>query len=217
MLKKIKTFLRNFVAYHNMYTVVLWFVLPLIIAAICVLISYSMMRDRWDPVYFEDEYLELYSDPRDTILIAADAIMNDDQDLLRELQGVKDPLTVQMRPVLVYIFPYSYYINYQRFLFESPNDWIQIEGGDVRFANFLFADREIHKLIPLTVEQVQGRWVFVPSGPYLYFQTGAWLKLWNVISFIYYIAIILLYTWSFIDKNNQARKAVAQETQDEES
>jgi hypothetical protein len=101
------------------------------------------------------------------------------------------------------------FVGHQRtILTEDPNAWERLSSEDVRFASFLYAEKTQHDLVPYTAEQVGGRWVFVPPGGlYLYFQTGGYVRLWRTVVFAYYIGLILVGVWVYIERANKARRA----------
>lgn len=188
-----------------MRQVAFWFLLPLVLAACFFVAAQVMLIDRWDEAYFSGVYLERYGSPRETVAQAAEAMNEGDQALFAETQAVRNLPEFPDRSELVYLFPHSFYIGYRRYMvFDNPSLWYQMQGDTVRFAEFLYADRAQHKLILLTAERVNGRWVFVVPGPYLYIQTGGWWRTWQAAALIYYIVFILRVTWVYMDRYNKA-------------
>jgi hypothetical protein len=186
-----------------------WMILPFALLGLGWLAERASMLNRFDPVYFDEAARARHADPRETVAIAIEAMQSGDSAAMAEAQGLLRTRPFQVDAELTYVFPYEMYVGHERtILTEDPNAWVRATREDVRFASFLYAEKTQHEMIPYTAEQVGGRWVFVPPGGlYLYFQTGGYLRLWRVVVFYYYVALILVSVWVYIDRANKARRA----------
>jgi len=181
---------------------------PLLIAGLGWAAARLMLINRWDPAYFSAEYLARYADPQETVEAAAVALAQADAAALAEMHALAAPDTIRPNPNLAYVFPYDYYVGMRRSIVtENPNAWDRMRQPDVRFASYLFADRGSGALVPLTVEQVRGRWVFVPpDGAYYYMQTGGWFRLWHTFSVLYYAVLLLGTVWVYVDRLHRSER-----------
>jgi hypothetical protein len=186
-----------------------WLILPFLVLGLGWLVEKAGTLNRFDPAYFSESARARHADPRETVAAAVEAMVDGDQAAMAELQGLRRPRPFQVDAELVYVFPYDMFVGHRRtILTEDPNAWDRVAGEDVRFASFLYAEKTQHEMIPYTAEQVEGRWVFVPpDGLYLYFQTGGYVRLWRTVVFYYYLALILVGVWVYIERVNKARRA----------
>ncbi len=152
----------------NLRTVLLLAVIPLIVAALYILITTlcGLPALRYDPAYFSEAYRRRYDTPNAVVTALEDALRRGDRALLAELQGLRHP----------WDFP------------TSPNvrATILYEATD-RYLSYLFWDTRTYDRFPYHVEKVNGRWVVAPQDAQYYLYSGRWSGTWLPLALIWWV------------------------------
>lgn len=152
--------------------------LPLVLAGVTALIAEVQHRGRYDPAYFTAEYREKYDSPGAVARALGQALKTEDEDLLAELQGLREPIPLHTAPSMIFVM---------------------LLDSDERYYTYLYFDMDTYHRYAYTVEEVDGRWVVVPEDLYFYFHSGRWLRVFLPVTLTWWslIAVFVLGTWIF--------------------
>ena len=147
-----------------------WFaivaLMPFLILGLLVLgvSAYSLLR--YDSTYFQQPYLERYEKPGQVARDLETALQTGDQELLRELQGLRWPKIYETNSNIHFIM-----------LWERTD----------RFLTYLYFDPQTYERHPHYVEQVNGRWVVAPEDVYYYLYSGQWKPVFFPLAIVWWL------------------------------
>ena len=147
--------------------------LPLLLAALYLLLAPRQLLGRYDGQYFGAAYQQKYDGFDEVVAAGLDLVRDPDVDLYRELSGLVEPDGV-------------------------PGVGLE---GEVRLIR-LMDDEPPHYRIVRYYEQagsrsvvhfftaVNGRWVMAPKDAYFYFHSGLWIQTWMPLSVSWWVLLL---------------------------
>jgi hypothetical protein len=111
---------------------------------------------RYDPAYFSPSYAERYATPGAAAKDLEFAIQSADQALLAELLGQRFPARIES---------------------SQRTEFVQLWERTDQTVTYLYLDQSTFERRLIAFQQVRGRWVVVPPGPYQYLRSGKWQPL----------------------------------------
>jgi hypothetical protein len=153
--------------------------LPLVLAALFVLMVIASSYARYEPAYFSQACVDRYSWPGAVALALDQALRADDDELLAELQGLRRPVSLKTSPTL--------------------NMVVMLERDD-RYYYYLYFDTETYERHTHAVERVQNRWVVAPPDAYFYLYSGRWIRTAGPVSVLWWLleVTVLSMRWMFL-------------------
>lgn len=150
--------------------------LPLVLAGLFVLVVVLQGLSRYDATYFTSEYIERYASPGDVARQLEVALQTNDQDLLAELQGLRQTVTFATDPDIILVM-----------LWERSD----------RYFTYVYIDMDTLERHSHHIELVSGRFVSSPTDMYYYLYSGHWLKVAGPVATIWWLAgaVALLAMW----------------------
>ncbi len=145
-------------------------ILPLLAAG--VFLAYagilSIPALRYNPAYFAEPYLSRYDSPRAVLEVLEQQVFKTaDPALTAEIEGLRR----------AYPLPHN----------------ARLFGGvawqfDDPFLAYLFWDYQTYERYAVYLEEVNGRWVLVPTDAVFYLRTGLWKRAWLPIALPWWLA-----------------------------
>lgn len=162
----------------SIWWIILITLAPLLLGAFFVLSVTVHGWVRYDPQYFEPEYVAEYDTPGAVARALEHALQTDDQVLIAELEGLRRPVPLKAAPDIILVM-----------LAEEQGPYLA----------YLYFNLNTYKRIPHYVEPVCDRWVVAPADAYYYYHSGEWLKVFIPVTIIWWLleAVILLMRWVF--------------------
>lgn len=162
--------------YVNFRWTVLVALVPLIVAGIFAATVKVGGLARYDSTFFTDTYRERYNTPGAVARALEPALQKDDEELLRELQGLRRPAKFETSPKMILVMLW--------------------EQGD-RYFTYMYFDMDSMERHPHYVEEVKGRWVVAPADGHYYLHSGRWLTVWMPLAIVWWLveAVVVLALW----------------------
>lgn len=153
--------------------IVLLTLLPIVLAAVFVVVARLSGLNRYEAAYFTEAYLQRYSTPGSAALALQEALRTDDAQLLAELQGLRRTRRFAVSPHMSLTILY------------------EIQGP---YYTYLYYDTRTYRRSVHHFEDVGGRWIVVPEDAYYSLRSGAWLKTFTPMALTWWIteAVFLL-------------------------
>jgi len=163
-------------SYVNFRWVLLATLLPLLLAGVFALTVNVRSLTRYDPAYFTETYVERYDTPGAVAREMEQALQNNDQELMAELQGLRRPATFETSPNIIFVL-----------LWERTDKYI----------SYLYFDMETYHRQTHYVEIVQERWVVTPQDTNYYLRSGRWLEVFIPLLIFWWLLeiVVVLAIW----------------------
>ena len=140
--------------------------LPLVVLGLYVLGVQIHGLLRYDQDYFTETYSERYDAPGAVARALEGALQANDQGLLAELQGLRQPVAFDTDPNLIFVMLW--------------------ERGD-RYISYMYFDMQSFLRHMHYVEQVKGRWVVTPPDLYYYMHSGRWVGVFVPVAILWWL------------------------------
>lgn len=140
--------------------------LPLLLAALFVLVAWIQGLNRFDPAYFTPRYIARYEAPGAVARDLEGALQTGDAQLMAELQGMRHPRIFEASPKMIFTM-----------LWERRD----------RFVSYMYFDMNTYHRHMHYFEQVGERWVVSPTDFYFHFYSGEWLKVFLPVGIAWWI------------------------------
>jgi len=144
--------------------------LPLMLLGLYVLAIQIHGMVRYDPVYFEHEYVEKYDTPGSVAWTLERALQSGDEALLAELQGRRRPGSFYAAPSVIFT--------------------MLLERTD-RFFTYSYFDMKTFNRHTYHIEQVGNRYVVMQSDAYYYLHSGQWLTVFLPLAITWWALLLV--------------------------
>ena len=133
---------------------------------------------RYQEKYFTPEYQEKYDAPGKVAFTLAEALQENDRELLAELQGHAPAGNFQTGRSMILIMLWEQNEPYYTYLYFNMDNYLRY---------------------PYYIEPVMDRWVVTTADPYYYLHSGEWLKFFAPLAIVWWLLEIvgLLALWVY--------------------
>lgn len=164
--------------YVNLRWVILLALVPLVVAGLFSATVKVRGLTRYDSTFFDETYCERYDTPGAVARALETALQDADEQLLRELQGLRQPANFETGPKIILVMLW--------------------EHGD-RYFTYLYFDMDTMERHAHYVEKTGGRWVVAPTDAHYFFHSGRWLRVWMPIAVVWWLveAVVVMALWVY--------------------
>ena len=146
-------------------------ILPLVIMAVLIVVSFLQGRLRYDPELFSGMMLDRYGVPGAVAVDLQTAFNEGDGELMRSLQGTRRiTVNFEARPRLIFAVLYS------------------LDGG---YFNYLYVDSRTFERVIQHVKEIDGRYVVVPENLYYYIDSGRWQAIFGPLLLTWWTVVVV--------------------------
>jgi hypothetical protein len=172
--------------YARLGWILLVVLLPLELAGLCALAIYAYGLVRYDPAYFDQDYVEQYSSLEVAVRTLEVALQTDNRALLAEMQGLRWPAKFETGASLTFV-----------------RLW---ERSD-RYTTYLYFDDLALERHPYHFEQVRGRWVVSPPDLYYYVHSGQWRHTFWPLAIAWWLLVAAAFVGVLLFRSVRSRNA----------